>query len=248
MSFHEPDTKVVKQGYRETDFMYLIQQGSCKVSIYDVNPRTKKLEDIQLKVLNKSDFFGEISMIHDSVRTATVTCSNYCTLGKIKLNTLYELASNYPFFRQAMMKHIMLYQDQVKIFIESTLRDIPYLKNCSEETISAITRSMKQDFMETGANYYTVGEPQECFSIIQEGVIHLTTVMDNGTPVILEKLTRGAILGARTFLVADENQITAVCASPVQLFTIDRYRFAHLVQNDKALFKELLKIQDEMLV
>lgn len=159
MSFFEPDNKVVKQGYRETDFMYLIQQGSCKVSIYDVNPTTKKMEDIQLNHLSKSDFFGEISLIHDGVRTATVTCSNYCTLGKIKLKTLYELASNYPFFRQAMMKHILCYADQVKIFIHATLRDIPYLKNCSEETISSICRSMKQDFMEPGAHYYTVGEP-----------------------------------------------------------------------------------------
>ena len=113
-----------------------------------------------------SDFFGEISLIHDSVRTATVTCSNYCTLGKIKCETLFELASNYPFFRQALLTHVMLYKDQLKIFIHTTLRDIPYLKNCSEETISAIARSMKQDFMEPGAHFYNVGETQECLSII----------------------------------------------------------------------------------
>ena len=35
MDFKEPDVKVLKQGYRETDFMYLISQGACNVSVYD---------------------------------------------------------------------------------------------------------------------------------------------------------------------------------------------------------------------
>ena len=35
MDFREPDTKVVKQGYRSTDSMYMIAQGTCKVSVYD---------------------------------------------------------------------------------------------------------------------------------------------------------------------------------------------------------------------
>ena len=35
MDFKEPDVKVVKQGYRDTDYMYLISQGACDVSVYD---------------------------------------------------------------------------------------------------------------------------------------------------------------------------------------------------------------------
>lgn len=35
MDFKVPDTQVVRQGYRETDFMYIISQGKCKVSVFD---------------------------------------------------------------------------------------------------------------------------------------------------------------------------------------------------------------------
>ena len=117
MAFYEPDTKIVRQGYRETDFMYLISQGSCSVSIYDVNPQTNQLEDMYVRQLEASDFFGEISVVHDGVRTATVTCANYSTLGKISLETLYNICARYPFFKLALMKYIQTYDDQCIVFV-----------------------------------------------------------------------------------------------------------------------------------
>ena len=87
MDFKEPDVKVLKQGYRETDFMYLISQGACNVSVYDRIKGTsnKKLQDMHVRVLEQNAYFGEVALVYDSVRTATVTCANYCTLGKINL-------------------------------------------------------------------------------------------------------------------------------------------------------------------
>ena len=49
--------------------------------------------------------------------------------------------------------------------------------------------------------------------------------MDNGTNVVLEKLTRGAIIGAYSFLVADSNKVIASCQTHVQIFAIERDRF-----------------------
>ena len=51
MSFIEPNTKIVTQGFRETDFMYLIQQGSCLVSVYDQNINTQHMQDIAIRTL-----------------------------------------------------------------------------------------------------------------------------------------------------------------------------------------------------
>ena len=51
MDFKEPDTKVVRQGYRETDFMYVISQGCCKVTVYDRSFKTGKMADIEVSQL-----------------------------------------------------------------------------------------------------------------------------------------------------------------------------------------------------
>ena len=112
------------------------------------------------------------------------------------MKTLYEICAQYPFFRKALINAIQLYDDSSKVFLKTILRDVPYLKDCSEETISAIALSMKQDFLEPGAIYFHPGDEQHCISIIQDGQIDLHTTMDNGTPLLIEKLSRGAILGA----------------------------------------------------
>jgi CRP-like cAMP-binding protein len=82
---------------------------------------------MHVRVLEKNAYFGEISLVYDSVRSTTVTCDNYCTLGKIGLKTLYEICSQYPFFRRALINAIQLYDDNTKVFLNSVLRDIPYL-------------------------------------------------------------------------------------------------------------------------
>ena len=81
-------------------------------------------------------------------------------------------------------------------------------------------------------------------SIIQDGQIELQTTLDNGTTVVIERLTRGAIMGSYLFLVADKNIVTAVCTSNVQIYTIERDRFTQLVQHDSQLLKKLLTITD----
>ena len=99
MKFSHPDTKVVQQGFRDPKYMYIISQGNCNVSIYDIEETTGKMQDMKVRSLRHGDYFGEISVIYDSVRSATVRCSNYCTMGKIDLATLYQLCVNYQFFR-----------------------------------------------------------------------------------------------------------------------------------------------------
>ena len=109
------------------------------------------MADIWIRDLEASDYFGEISMIYDSVRTATVTCSNYVTLGRINVKTLYEICSLYPNFKSALVESTHYYDDPCRIFLNEILRDIPYLRDEDHSVISTIANSMKQDFLEPGA-------------------------------------------------------------------------------------------------
>ena len=68
--------------------------------------------------------------------------------------------------------------------------------------------------------------------------------MDNGTPVVLEKLERGAILGAYMFLVNDDIKITATCTTACRIFVLDRKVFTQLVVRDTSLLAKLIVIID----
>ena len=134
----------------------------------------------------------------------------------------------------------------MKIFLHTVLRDIPYLKDCDDELISSLAASMKIDFLEPGAIIYKPGDTQEAMMIIQHGHVVLQTELDNSC-VTLENLSRGAILGAYTFLVADLNMVSAVCKTPVYIITMERKRFTELVYPNKTLLKRLLEIQEDLL-
>ena len=71
--------------------------------------------------------------------------------------------------------------------------------------------------------------------------------MDNGTPLIMENLTRGAILGSYMFLVNDENKVTATCVKASQVYTLERTRFTELVMRDPGLLKTLLVVVDKLI-
>ena len=70
-----PEERIITQGHRETDGMYLINDGFCKVHIWAKDPdkKSNKPEDITVKMLKRGDHFGEVSLIHDSHRTASIT-------------------------------------------------------------------------------------------------------------------------------------------------------------------------------
>ena len=51
MIFKEPDTKVVLQGYRDSESMYIISQGACIVSVYDFSAKHYKMRDIFVRKL-----------------------------------------------------------------------------------------------------------------------------------------------------------------------------------------------------
>ena len=56
------------------------------------------------------------------------------------------------------MNSIYIYNDQLIVFLTSVLRDIPYLADAKEETITNIAFTMKQDFLEPGSTYFHAGD------------------------------------------------------------------------------------------
>jgi hypothetical protein len=64
--YYQPGENIVREGEKGS-CMYVIQSGRAEVLIRDENS-----EEIQLAVLSKGDFFGEMAIIQEEVRSATV--------------------------------------------------------------------------------------------------------------------------------------------------------------------------------
>jgi|TARA_B110001450_G_C17352267_1_gene372076 CRP-like cAMP-binding protein len=75
-----PEEELVKQNKKPTDedcLFYLIAKGRCQVMVTD--KFKERSEDKIVRVLQPGDHFGEISMIFNCQRSATVKAEDYCT-------------------------------------------------------------------------------------------------------------------------------------------------------------------------
>jgi len=71
---HKAGTKIVKQGDRADKF-FVIVDGKLITTA-----ETRQGKTIQYSVLKNNDWFGEIALLKDTTRTATVTCETDCLL------------------------------------------------------------------------------------------------------------------------------------------------------------------------
>lgn len=115
--------------------MYTIMNGNTKVVVQNYNEINHRVEDFKVKTMKTGDYFGEIALLMDSYRTASVVSVNYCTLGELKLENLHSLTVNFPIFRSILFNQISLYDDSVHLFKISALKNIEYLKEARPETL-----------------------------------------------------------------------------------------------------------------
>ena len=80
-------------------------------------------------MLNDGDHFGEISLIYNCKRTATVESANYGTLAMLTKSNYMELQKSFENITEVFKKQICFYDDEVKMFLEMACEKINYFRN-----------------------------------------------------------------------------------------------------------------------
>jgi CRP-like cAMP-binding protein len=78
-----------------------LAKGFCEVFIMD----EQKVNRWQ-KNLSPGTFFGEINMIYNCKRTASVRSKNYCTLAMLEKKHFVEITESHPDFIDMMKEYI----------------------------------------------------------------------------------------------------------------------------------------------
>ena len=108
-----PDEEIVVQDdefHSGMTAFYFVNTGSCRVKVRDHNGR-----DITLKTLNEGDHFGEIALIYQTRRTATVISCNYNTLARMQYNRYLEVISDFPEYETCLKDYVLKTYNDKKI-------------------------------------------------------------------------------------------------------------------------------------
>ena len=103
--------------------MFFMLTGPCEIKVIDPNGREQYIIDEEKKrlaleagpdgadmkyhkVLNKGDHFGEISVIYETHRTATIISTNYMTFARLVRPKYLDVISDFPEYEACLKTHI----------------------------------------------------------------------------------------------------------------------------------------------
>jgi len=106
---NQPEDIIIEQLEQESNSMFLISDGACQVKITD------EKKNVRLgKLLRSGDYFGEVSLVYDCPRTATVQSTKYSTMAELKKGAYKEILILFPFLVDELKQGIFRYNDRLK--------------------------------------------------------------------------------------------------------------------------------------
>lgn len=190
-----PEETLIQQGELSTEF-YIIAKGECECFVKD--ERTKL--DRFVRTLNPGQHFGEIALLTEKERTATIKTKNYSTIGMISKEHFHELCLLFPEIKKNLLESLHLYCDKNKQWQKSLLKNISYFNKLSSSSLDELVYKVKLEVFEEGQVVFKLGDKIDKVYILADGMVN--TYMElNDEDLVLDQLEiPGSCLGQYSLL------------------------------------------------
>jgi CRP-like cAMP-binding protein len=203
-----PEENIVRQN-EEGKSIFFISRGECDVFVID-NLR----EERHTKVLIKGDFFGEVAMLKNCKRTATVQSKYYSTCAEFDETHFRDLIDHYPSILIYMINRIRKnYNDSWKVFIKLIMANIDYLgSDVPNSVIDDIFYKLETISISEGTFLFRKGNSCDCVYIIVSGELDIIFSNDKNVSII-DTLGEGCNIGTYYSLTSEEFVMSAKAKS-----------------------------------
>ena len=165
----KPDEIIIKKGEAGEHF-FVVSDGECQAFL------SEDASGAAVATYHTHDSFGELALLYDSPRAATVKAT--------KVSKLYKLGRIQ--FRNLVMEAMQ----KGKAGLEERLRQVALLAGLSAQEISRLAEAMEPETFKDGDYIETMGAPADSLSIILSGEV--ACHKDDGQEL---RLAEGAIFG-----------------------------------------------------
>jgi CRP-like cAMP-binding protein len=201
-----PGTVLIKQG-DVGDFLYVVEKGRFAVTIGKKHVGTC--------VAGK--LFGELALMHDAPRAATVTAEAESLVWAIDRGTFRRVISSISAARFATL-------------VDFVSR-VPILQALSASEREKVAEALDEVPFPAGSGVCIQGEPGDCLYLVYEGTLGVFkssgTPGDRGTKVAT--ITAGGYVGERALLMREPRAATVVAETACTLLKLDRSGFLLLL-------------------
>merc|ERR1719160_1218179 len=212
----EPKTRVINQG-DDGDFLFVIESGVLDCYI--------KKEDTEILVSTKEagDAFGELALLYNCPRAASVESRERCTLWQLDRETFNHIVKESA--QKKREKH------------EAFLKEVPLLSTMDAYSRSQIADALKTEEFKDGETIVKENEEGNKFYLLEDGEAVASKV---GAPVMDYKA--GMYFGELALLKNQPRAATVTSKGTCKVLSLDRGSFKRLLGPlDELLGKEANK-------
>ncbi|XP_065356662.1 cGMP-dependent protein kinase, isozyme 2 forms cD4/T1/T3A/T3B isoform X1 [Calliphora vicina] len=200
---------IIKEG-DVGSIVYVMEEGRVEVS----------REGKYLSTLSGAKVLGELAILYNCQRTATITAISECKLWAIERQC----------FQTIMMRTGLIRQAEYTDFLKS----VPIFKNLQEDTLIKISDILEETHYQEGDYIVRQGARGDTFFIISKGQVRVTIKLPNTQEEkFIRTLTKGDFFGEKALQGDDLRTANIICDSPdgVTCLVIDRETFNQLISN-----------------
>ena len=212
---HMPEDEIITQG-EDGECLYIISKGEWIVLVRDHNSVTE-----YTNLLSPGDVFGEIALLLNCKRTATVRTSNYTTLALVNKLTFHDLCQQYVDLSYRLREKLKSYNDKIKLFFYTSLKAVDFIANLSNEVINEITYHLKQVYYKADETIFKINDPVDNIYFISRGEVELLYHI-NGNDIIVHNLYQGCHMGGYQILGDFHHKLTARTLSNTTLHLLSK--------------------------
>lgn len=225
----EPGEIIIKQG-DDGDNFYILESGVCEVYKDNALVQTVRkplcdvcsawivtdLDTIVLRQVTEAMSFGELALMYNAPRAATVKAVEHSKAWALDRQT----------FKYIIMETTLKKREAHKGFIER----VPLLESLSEYERLTVADALKTETFSDGEVIITQGDDGNLFYIIEEGTAACTKQLTpTDPPVEMGLLTSGAYFGEIALLTTRPRQATVTAKGTVKCLTLDRKTFKRVM-------------------
>jgi CRP-like cAMP-binding protein len=226
---------IITEGERGTS-LFILVQGNVRVVHTPENgsPRT-------LAEMGEGSFFGEMGLISDAPRVASVVATQDCTLLEVTREMLTTLSTRFPELEQVVRR---FYKDRL---LENLLRSSPLFQPLSDGQKRAIAERFQSRAVEPGTLLLQQGQRSHALYLLLRGRCSVVHQDPEGGELPYPDMVEGAVFGEISLLLDLRVTATVRAATPCLLLVLDQDTVQELVLPHPEVRRTLTRLTRERL-
>lgn len=222
----EPGARIITEG-EDGDVarhVYIIEEG---------NPECKKLingEQKKVKQCIPGDVFGELALLYNCPRAATVETPDRCLCWRLERETFNSVV------REAAVTRTETY--------DKFLKEVPLLQGLGMSDRMMIIDALRQEEFKKDDEVIKQGDTAERFYIVQSGSFAAMKKVGDAEPRNVNEYSKGMFFGELALLRNKPREATVVVTSETAMvISLDRRSFMNLVGDTAGSVSDILNRQ-----